>query len=105
MPQQRATYDRVLARAVARLPALAEYLLPLARVGGQCIAMKGETAAQETQDAARAIDLLGGRFNRIEPVTLPGVDETHYLVIIDKVAPTPPTYPRKPGTPTHQPLV
>lgn len=104
MPQHRAAYDLVLARAVARLPALVEYLLPLAKVGGQAIAMKGSTAAEEVQDAARAIDLLGGRFNRIDTFTLPGVDEAHNLVIIDKVANTPRHYPRKPGTPSRQPL-
>jgi 16S rRNA (guanine527-N7)-methyltransferase len=104
MPEYRAVYDLVLARAVARLPALVEYLLPLAKVGGQAIAMKGSTAADEARDAARAIDLLGGRFNRIETLTLPGVEETHHLVIIDKVANTPRMYPRKPGTPIRQPL-
>lgn len=104
MPQHRATYDVVVARAVARLPALAEYLLPLAKIGGCCIAMKGATAAEEVCDAARAIDLLGGRFNRIESLALPGVEETHHLVIIDKVAHTPRTYPRQPGTPTRKPL-
>jgi 16S rRNA (guanine527-N7)-methyltransferase len=104
MPEHRAAYDLVLARAVARLPVLVEYLLPLAKVGGQAIAMKGSTAAEESRDAARAIDLLGGRFNRIDSFTLPGVDEVHNLVIIDKVANTPRNYPRKPGTPSRQPL-
>ncbi len=104
MPGERAAYDVVVARAVARLPALAEYLLPLAKVGGCCIAMKGSTAAEEARDAARAVDRLGGRINRIETVTLPGVDEPHHLVIIDKVVQTPRMYPRKPGTPTRQPL-
>jgi 16S rRNA (guanine527-N7)-methyltransferase len=104
MPEHRAAYDLVLARAVARLPALVEYLLPLAKVGGKIIAMKGSTAAEESHDAARAIDLLGGRFNRIDTFTLPGVDEAHNLVIIDKVANTPRAYPRKPGTPSRQPL-
>lgn len=104
MPQHRAAYDVVLARAVARLPGLVEYMLPLAKVGGCCVAMKGSTAAEETRDAARAIDLLGGRFNRLVPVALPGVEEEHQLVIIDKVAHTPRTYPRKPGIPTRKPL-
>ena len=105
MPEQRAAYDLVLARAVARLPALVEYLLPLARVSGQCIAMKGETAVREAQDAARAIDTLGGAFDRIDKVTLPGIEDPHYLVIVKKVAHTPPTYPRKPGLPTRKPLL
>jgi 16S rRNA (guanine527-N7)-methyltransferase len=103
-PQHRARYDLVLARAVARMPALAEYLLPLARVGGRCIAMKGVTAEEETADARRALDILGGRLQRIEAVTLPGVEDPHYLVIIDKADATPPPYPRKPGIPTRRPL-
>lgn len=105
MPGQRAAYDLVLARAVARLPALLEYLLPLAKVGGRCIAMKGVTAAAEARDSARALRTLGGALRGIETVTLPGVADPHYLVIVDKVAPTPPAYPRRPGLPTRSPLV
>lgn len=104
MPAERAAYDVVVARAVARLPALVEYLLPLAKVGGCCIAMKGSTAQEEARDAAHAMNRLGGRLKRIDTVTLPGVHEPHHLVIIDKIDQTPRQYPRKPGTPTRQPL-
>lgn len=102
--EHRAQYDLVLARAVARLPGLVEYMLPLARVGGRCTAMKGVTAEEEAHDAKRALRLLGGRLNRIEPVSLPGLDEPRYLVLIDKVAATPAQYPRKSGIPTRRPL-
>jgi 16S rRNA (guanine527-N7)-methyltransferase len=104
MPEHRAAYDLVLARAVARLPGLLEYLLPLAKVGGRCIAMKGSTAQTEAKDAAHALRLLGGRLTGIEAVTLPGVEEPHYLVVVDKVAATPAGYPRKPGIPTRKPI-
>lgn len=104
MPTQRAAYDLVLARAVTRLPALVEYLLPLAKVGGRCIAMKGRTAFEEVRDSGRALNLLGGRVNEVLPVSLPGIDEARYLVIIEKVTPTPAPYPRAPGTPTRKPL-
>ncbi len=104
MTAERAAYDLVLARSVARMPALAEFLLPLARVGGQCVAMKGSGAEQEVRSAARAIGLLGGRLNRIETLQLPGVAQQHHLIILDKVAPTPGTWPRQPGTPARQPL-
>lgn len=104
MKGHRAAYDLVLARSVARLPSLVEYLLPLAKLGGRCIAMKGETAAQEAQDARRALALLGGQVQKIEPVNLPGLNDTHYLVVIEKTAPTPSAYPRKPGIPTKTPL-
>lgn len=104
LPAHRAVYDVVVARSVARLPALAEYLLPLARVGGRCIAMKGETAAAEAQDAKRALSILGGRVTTIEMVNLPDVADAHHLVVIEKHAPTPSAYPRKPGAPTQKPL-
>jgi 16S rRNA (guanine527-N7)-methyltransferase len=103
-PEHRATYDLVLARAVARLPALVEYLLPFAKVGGLCVAMKGHTAQAETDDAGHAVQVLGGRIRSIETFHLPGVDEPHHLVLVEKIAPTPRDYPRKPGIPTRKPL-
>ncbi|MEL7234306.1 MAG: 16S rRNA (guanine(527)-N(7))-methyltransferase RsmG [Chloroflexota bacterium] len=100
----RATYDLVLARAVARLPGLLEYMLPLAKVGGYCIAMKGTTAHEEAESAARALNTLGGILERIENVQLPGVEIPHHLVVVRKLANTPAAYPRRPGTPTRKPI-
>lgn len=100
----RAHYDVVLARAVARLPGLVEYMLPLARVDGHCVAMKGSTAETEVKDAEGAIKILGGQFVRIESIELPDIDDAHHLVMIEKVKPTPKQYPRQPGIPTRQPL-
>jgi 16S rRNA (guanine527-N7)-methyltransferase len=100
----RAAYDVVLARAVARLPALLEYLLPFAKVGGLCVAMKGRTAQDEAADSTQALATLGGRIKGIETIQLPGVEDPHRLVIIEKIAPTPREYPRKPGIPTRKPL-
>lgn len=100
----RAKYNLVLARAVARLPGLVEYMLPLARVGGRCIAMKGDTAQTEAGDSKRALQILGGKVTEIVPVTLPEHDQTHYLVVIEKTDTTPKGYPRNPGTPTRDPL-
>lgn len=104
MPDQRAAYDIVVARAVARLPSLLEYLLPLAQVGGVCIAMKGRTATQETADSRRALATLGGRLKTTLSVTLPGVDEPHHLIVVEKIAPTSSGYPRQPGIPTRKPI-
>ncbi|MEP7285434.1 MAG: 16S rRNA (guanine(527)-N(7))-methyltransferase RsmG [Chloroflexota bacterium] len=103
-PTHREQYDLVLARSVAHLPILAEYLLPLCRVGGRCIAMKGESAAAEVGLAENAIRVLGGRFTQLTAVELPHVAETHYLIVIEKVAATPYHYPRKPGLPSKKPL-
>ena len=99
----REQYDIATARAVADLRVLAEYCLPLCRVGGQMIAPKGEDAPREAQQAERAIELLGGRLTRIEPVTITGLD-TRQLVIVDKLSPTPPGYPRRVGIAAKRPL-
>jgi 16S rRNA (guanine527-N7)-methyltransferase len=104
MAAQRESYDWAVARAVANLPVLAEYLLPLVQVGGRMLAQKGHSGPVETQNAEKAFLLLGGRIRQLVPVTLPGVAEERYLVVVDKVAATPPRYPRKPGYPAKQPL-
>lgn len=101
----REKFDWAVARAVANLPVLVEYLLPLVRLGGGVIAQKGESGPAESQKATRAIQILGGVFRQLLPVTIPGVVEERYLVIIDKNARTPKLYPRRPGIPAKQPLV
>lgn len=100
----RAKYDLVVARAVARLPGLVEYMLPLARVGGHCIAMKGSTAEEEAKDAKRALSVLKGQLQGVEMLQLPDVEHPHYFVIIEKTGQTPKQYPRSPGIPTRQPI-
>ena len=104
MDEHREAYDWSLARAVAVLPVLSEYLLPLTRVGGAMIAMKGESAPAETHAAEHAIRLLGGHVRKLVPITLPGVAEQRFLVVIDKVAATPGGYPRRVGIPAKKPL-
>ncbi len=103
-PEHRQKYDWAVARAVAVMPVLAEYLLPLVCVGGKMLAMKGQSAPVETQSAENAFRILGGHLHRLVPVTLPGVTEDRYLVVIDKVAATPNGYPRRVGLPAKKPL-
>ncbi len=103
-PAHREKYDWAVARAVANLPVLAELLLPLVRVGGAILAQKGEGAPAEAQSAERAFKLLGGSLRQLIPVALPGVAEERALVVVDKVAATPPAYPRRPGIPAKKPL-
>ncbi len=100
----REQYDWAVARAVAILPVLAEYLLPLVRVGGSMLAMKGESGPAEAHSGEHALRVLGGHLRQLMPVMLPGVAEERYLVVIDKVAATPDTYPRKVGVPAKRPL-
>jgi 16S rRNA (guanine527-N7)-methyltransferase len=89
---------------VANLNVLSEYLIPLVKVGGTMLAQKGESGPAEAQSAEGAINLLGGKLRQLIPVNLPGVADDRYLILVDKVAATPPKYPRKPGIPAKQPL-
>lgn len=100
----RASYDLVLARAVAALPTLVEYLLPLARRGGRVVAYKGAAAHEEAMCAEQGIRTLGGRLTKLIPIEIPGLAETRVLVVIDKIAQTPDGYPRGRGLPRKHPL-
>ena len=100
----RESYDWAVARAVANLPVLAEFLLPLVRVGGGMLAQKGESAVAETHAAEHAIRVLGGHLRQVKKVELPGVAEDRYLVVVDKKAQTPPGYPRRVGLPAKRPI-
>ncbi len=104
LAEHRQRYNWAIARAVAVMPVLMEYLLPLVQVGGAALAMKGENAPAEVHDAEHASHLLGGQLRKIIPITLPGVVEERYLVVINKVAATPDSYPRRVGVPTKRPL-
>ena len=104
LPEYRETFDWAVARAVAKLPTLLEYLLPLVKVDGRTIAQKGDTAPAEAHSAAVAMEVLGGELEEITPVELPTVTETRYLVVVRKSAATPEKYPRRPGVPGKRPL-
>ncbi|MCS7290800.1 MAG: 16S rRNA (guanine(527)-N(7))-methyltransferase RsmG [Roseiflexus sp.] len=102
-PQHREQYDVVTARAVAELATLAEYCLPLCRIGGRVLAPKGSNVDDEIARAHVAIARLGGHLVSIEPVALPGV-EPRTLIVIAKIAPTPAAYPRAVGIPAKRPI-
>lgn len=102
--RHRETYEWAVARAVAHLNVLSEYLIPLAQIRGNILAQKGESGPAEAQSAEGAMKLLGGKLKQLIPVHLPGVVEDRYLVVMEKVAATPPRYPRKPGIAMKQPL-
>ena len=104
LPVHREKYDWAVARAVANMNVLSEYLLPFVKVGGTMIAQKGESGPAEAQSAEKAMKLLGGKLKQVVSVNLPGVADDRYLVLVDKSAATPPRYPRKAGMPMKQPL-
>jgi 16S rRNA (guanine527-N7)-methyltransferase len=104
-PKHREKYDWAVARAVANLPTLIEFLLPLTRVGGGVLAQKGESGLAEAHASEKVVQILGGRLRQLRKVNIPGVVEDRYLIIIDKVAPTPSQYPRRVGVPSKKPLI
>ena len=104
LSQYREKYQWAVARAVANLNILVEYLLPLVFVGGGILAQKGETGPSEAHNSEHAALILGGHFRQLIPVALPGVVEERYLIVIDKTAATPPNYPRHVGVPTKNPI-
>jgi 16S rRNA (guanine527-N7)-methyltransferase len=103
-PGLRESFDAALARAVAELPVLVEYALPLVRVGGVFVAQKGSVVENEVEAARAAIALLGGELAEIQTVEVPGLDAPRRLVVVAKASPTPDKYPRRPGIPAKRPL-
>lgn len=92
-PQFREQFDLATSRAVAGLASLTEYCLPLVKVGGRLLALKGSSGHQEAAEAARAVALCGGEITGILEAALPGGDP-RTLVVIQKISQTPTAYPR-----------
>jgi len=103
-PQYREKFDVVLSRAVAALPTLVELTLPFCTIGGSFIAQKKGAIAPEVSRASKAISLLGGNLREVKRVELEEFTDERWLVVIDKVSPTPQQYPRRPGIPAKRPL-
>jgi len=103
--QYRERFDIVLSRAVAPLPTLVELTLPFCAIGGSFIAQKKGAIDLEVSNSTKAISLLGGSLPEVKRIDLEEFADERYLVIIDKVAPTPKLYPRRPGMPAKRPLV
>lgn len=100
----REKYDVAVSRAVARLNVLCELCMPFVKVGGYFVALKGAQYVAETQEATRAVELLGGKIEKTVPIKLPGIDDSRAIIYIKKVKQTPALYPRKAGTPEKNPL-
>lgn len=103
--EHREQYDICVSRAVASLDVLCEWCLPLVKNGGYFVAYKGENVSRETEDAASAIKLLGGKIVEIRKVqTEEESISGHVLVMIKKVKNTPSKYPRQAGQARKNPL-
>ncbi|KAF9623351.1 hypothetical protein IFM89_000840 [Coptis chinensis] len=100
----REVFDVAVARAVAEMRVLAEYCLPLVRVGGLFIAAKGHDPQEEVRNAGRAITLLGASVLQLSSVESHSPYGQRTAVVCLKDRPTPRKYPRDPGTPAKVPL-
>ncbi len=100
----RESFDVVMARAVARLSVLSELCLPLVKVGGTFIAMKGASAQEELEQGKTAIRVLGGEVAKVEQFLLPIEESERAIVFVEKKRKTPKKYPRKPGVPNKLPI-
>ena len=100
----REKFDYATSRAVANLATLSEYLMPLVKIGGYGIAMKGNHIEDEIQNSKKAISVLGGTINKIECFELSESNIERNIVFLHKVKQTPSKYPRKAGTPAKDPI-
>jgi 16S rRNA (guanine527-N7)-methyltransferase len=104
MDAHRGQYDWAVARALADMQVLVEYLLPLCKVGGSMLAQKGPNAQAELTRSDKAIQILGGGKANLVPVHLAAYEAPRFLVVVPKVGETPAKYPRRVGIPTKRPL-
>ena len=100
----REKFDIAVSRAVANLSILVEYLLPVVKLGGKVICMKGSNVEDELKEAEYAISTLGGKVVLKDEFYLPQSDIKRNIIVIEKIKNTPSKYPRKAGTPSKEPL-
>ena len=100
----RERFALAVSRAVAALPTLVELTLPFCRIGGKFVAQKKGECSQEIASAQEAIATLGGELDQVKKIEIKAFDDERYLVIIDKICPTPGKYPRRPGLPGRRPI-
>ena len=92
-PTHREAFDYATSRAVARLNILLELTAPFVRVGGAVLAMKGAAAREELEEAKNAVSKLGLKVEKILDFPIDGAN--HSVIVLRKIRPTPPQYPRR----------
>ena len=102
--KHREKYDLCVSRAVANLAVLAEFCLPMVKIGGEFISLKGPDIADELSTAKTAINILGGEISDIKKLKIPNSDIVHSIIVIKKLRQVPSKYPRKAGVITKKPI-
>lgn len=101
--EYREKFDIATTRAVSNLSTLAEYMLPLLKIGGKAICMKGPNYEEELKEADKAIKTLGGKLEKIDNLKISGELERNIIIIL-KIRPTPSGFPRTQGKPLKSPI-
>jgi 16S rRNA (guanine527-N7)-methyltransferase len=104
-PQYRESFDLVLSRAVAPLPALVELTVPFCKISGKFVALKKGEISQELAQSQKVVDIMGGILKETRKIELKEFEDQRCLVIIDKLKPTPARYPRRAGMPEKRPML
>jgi 16S rRNA (guanine527-N7)-methyltransferase len=100
----REQFDICVSRAVSNLSTLSEYCLPYVKIGGKFVSYKSGEVDEELNASKKAVQILGGKIQKVEKMQLPGTDIGRSFVVIDKVKGTNKKYPRKAGLPAKEPL-
>lgn len=103
--KNRDSFDVVVARAVAKLNTLSEYCLPFVKIGGSFIALKGSDFEEELLQANNAIQILGGKVDNIQHFDVAQTNSHRANIVIKKIKPCNPKYPRSKNLPRLKPLV
>lgn len=103
LPVYREQFSLAVSRALAPMPTMSELALPFCRIGGKFVAYKKGDIQEELAEAGNAIALLGGDMKQVRKVSLEEMED-RYLIVVDKVAPTPEKFPRRTGVPKRRPL-
>lgn len=99
----REIFDVATTRAVSNFSTIAEYMIPFIKVGGIAICMKGPNYEQELEESKKAIQILGGKIEKIEKFIIDN-DIERNIIIIRKIKNSPKEYPRRGGKPLKEPI-
>ena len=100
----REKFDVAVARAVAQLNTLTEYLLPLVKVGGIAVIYKSSKLDEELKEAKKAIEILGAKVEKIEKIVVDEENLERNILVLKKVKNTPNKYPRDKNKPKLDPI-
>lgn len=101
----REKFDVAVARAVAKLNTLLEYLLPLVKIGGIVLAFKGSNFKEEIDEAKNAMTVLGGEYVKTLHFDLPNNEGERNIIVVKKIKSTPKQYPRDKNLPKLKPIL